>query len=199
MTSENNDFILELPSDEDLSTDKNRRVKSKESYPPKIHQDDGKDSKKTIMILGVVSIVIILIIAFLIFPINIDDLTDEEEDYTPVSGTISAEIDEIDNTGDGEADTDILIINFDTIGTPFRPGIDSIEIFIDGNEIEGFDDADADINGNDYEWGFLSDGNIRSSGSSLTLTEDFSDEIDSNVDEVEIFFDGYSGSLNASL
>lgn len=178
MTSENNDFILELPSDEDLSTDKNRRVKSKESYPPKIHQDDGKDSKKTIMILGVVSIVIILIIAFLIFPINIDDLTDEEEDYTPVGGRIR----HIDRTQ----------FAFESLGPPSSADVDDVTITVFYGETE---EAEGNIPEN--KWSLL-DGDEVVAGSRFDINDlDDLEDIDfDEIEEIVIRIRGYSGTID---
>ncbi len=110
---------------------------------------------------------------------------------TPVSGSISADYSE----NDGE-----LTIDFDSMGTPSNPETDEIEIYIDGDEITDFTAPGAEIdNGDEHEWSFLTGDNEIRSGSSLTLTDAFADEIDENANEVTIFFDGYDGSLKANI
>ena len=95
---------------------------------------------------------------------------------TPVSGNISADYDSAEGN---------VTISFDTMGTPSRPDWDSIEVYIDGDEVTDYDAGN---------FTFLTgDGEIRS-GSSL--------ELDGYTEEpgtVTVFFDGYDGSLSADF
>ena len=110
-----------------------------------------------------------------------------DEAGTPVSGNLGAET----RTVEGEHR---VIINFNTMGTPSRPAWDSLEIYIDGDLVEGYTD--------DHFSFLTADGQVRS-GSSLTLTDEITYtgdwSWDSDPDEVVVFFDGYDGSLRASF
>ncbi len=114
-------------------------------------------------------------------------LPSAEDAGTPVSGNLGAETRTVD-------EEDRVIINFNTMGTPSRPAWDTLEIYIDGDLVEGYTDDD---------FTFLTgDGQVRS-GSSLTLTTEIEYTGDwqwnADPDEVVVFFDGYDGSLRASF
>ena len=110
---------------------------------------------------------------------------------TPVSGNISAEITEITNT----EPTYNVTINFHTMGTPSRPALDTIEVYVDGEIAFENGDVAEDDTATDYDTSFLTGDDELRSGASLTL-EGFDSE---PVDGVTVFFDGYDGSLSADF
>ncbi len=108
---------------------------------------------------------------------------------TPVSGSISAET----RTVDGE---DRVIINFNSQGAPRRPDWDTLEIYIDGDLVEGYGPEN---------FSFLTGDDEVRSGSSLILTETITYtgawewEWEPGPEEVTIFYDDYDGSLKAKF